>query len=110
MNAKNEWPKMQLAESPKVMPEMKKAKKREAEIITCVTVQASQPHTVVRPCQAVISTGWRLSSTRFSSWRRLIHVRARIRRVLHNMSKRGEKQTSKALSLQEITEAEDEVV
>ena len=49
LNAKNEWPKMQLAESPKVMPEVKKAKKQEAEIITCVTVQASQPQTVARP-------------------------------------------------------------
>ena len=110
LNAKNEWPKMQLAESPKVMPEMKKAKKQETEIITCVTVQASQPQTVVRPCEAVISTGWRLSPTRFSSWCRLIHIHARVRRVLHNMSKRGEKQTSKAISPQEIREAEDEVV
>jgi len=43
MNAKSEWPKMQLAESPTVMPEMKKEKKQEAETISCVTVQASHP-------------------------------------------------------------------
>ena len=55
MKAKNEWPKMQLAESPKVMPEMKTAKKQETEIITCVTVQGNQPQAVVRPSQAVIT-------------------------------------------------------
>lgn len=110
MKEKSEWPKMQLAESTKVMPEMKTAKKQEPEVITCVTVQTNQPQTVVRPSQAVTSTGWRLSPTHFSSWSRLIHVHARVRRVLHNMSKRGEKQTSKALSPHEIREAEEEVV
>ena len=110
MKARNEWPKMQLVDSPKVMPEMKTVKNQETEIITCEAVQANQPHTVVRPSQSVISTGWRLSPTRFSNWSRLIHVHARVRRVLHNMSKRGEKQTSKALSPQEIREAEEEVV
>ena len=107
MKARNEWPKMQLAESPKVMPEMKTAKKQETEMITCLAVQANQPPTVVRPSQA---TDWRLSPTRFSNWIRLIHVHARVRRVLHNMSKRGEKQTSKVLSPEEIREAEAEVV
>ena len=107
MKARNEWPKMQLAKSSKVMPEMKTAKKQETEIITCLAVQANQPPTVVRPSQA---TDWRLSPTRFSNWIRLIHVHARVRRVLHNMSKRGEKQSSKALLPEEIREAEVEVV
>lgn len=107
MKARNEWPKMQLAESPKVMPEMKSVKKQETKIITCVAVQANQPPTVVRPSQA---TGWRLSPTCFSNWIRLIHIHAGVRRVLHNMSKMGEKQTSEALSPQEIREAEEEVV
>lgn len=44
---KSEWPKMQLAESPKVIPETKTAKKQETKIITRVTVQANQPQNVV---------------------------------------------------------------
>ena len=97
---KSEWPKMQLAESPKVMPEMKTAKKQETEIMTCVTVQANQPQTMVKPSQVATSTGWN----------RLIHVHTRVRSVIRNMSKRTQKQTSKALTPEEIREAEEEVV
>lgn len=39
MKEKSEWPKMELAESPKVMPEMKSTKKQQQESTTLVTVQ-----------------------------------------------------------------------
>ena len=39
---KSEWPKMGLAESPKVMPEMKSTKKQQQESTTLVTVQENR--------------------------------------------------------------------
>lgn len=39
MKEKSEWPKMELAKSPKVMPEMKSTKKQQQESTTLVTVQ-----------------------------------------------------------------------
>ena len=39
MKEKSEWPKMELAETPKVMPEMKSTKKQQRESTTLVTVQ-----------------------------------------------------------------------
>ena len=109
MKEKSEWPKMELAESPKVMLEMKSTKKQRQKSTTLVTVQGN------RAQRAKLSQGgsvpaWRLNPKRFSSWCRLVNIHARVRRALHNMSKRGPRQTSKALLPCEIREAEAEVV
>ena len=92
------------------MPEMKTGKKQETEFTAYVSLQTNQPQDVAKPYQTATTTGWRLEPKRFSSWSRLVRVHARVRRVLHNMSRKQEKQTSKVLLPHEIREAEDEVV
>ena len=109
MKEKSEWPKMELAESPKVMPEMKSTTKQQQGSTTLVTVQENQAQRD-KPSQGGSVPVWRLNPKRFSSWSRLVNLHARVRRALHNMSKRGPRQTSKALSPCEIREAEAEVV
>ena len=109
MKEKSEWPKMELAESPKVMPEMKSTTKQQQGSTTLVTVQENQAQRD-KPSQGGNVPVWRLNPKRFSSWSRLVNLHARVRRALHNMSKRGPRQTSKALSPCEIREAEAEVV
>lgn len=47
MKEKSEWPKMELAESPKVMPEMNSTKKQQQESTTLVTVQENRVRVVV---------------------------------------------------------------
>lgn len=107
---RSDWPKMQLADRPKVMAEMKAMKKQETEAVTYATLQTDQPKNVATPCREANSGGWRLDPKRYSSWTRLVRIHARVRRVLQNMTKKGEKQTSKVLLPQEIREAEEEVV
>ena len=107
---KDAWPKMQQADRPKVMQEMKAVREQEREITAHVTVQTNPIQNVAKPCQETNSASWRLDPKRFSSWSRLVGVHARVRRALHNMSKKGEKQTSKVLLPHEIREAEEEVV
>ena len=97
------------AESPQVMPEMKSTKKQQQESTTLVTVQENRAQRA-KPRQGGSVPAWRLNPKRFSSWCRLVNIHARVRRALHNMSKRGPRQTSKALLPCEIREAEAEVV
>ena len=107
---KSAWPKMQPTDRPKAMQEMKAVRKQKMETTAHVTLQMSQTQNVAKPCQEINRAGWRLDPKRFSSWSRLVRVHARVRRALHNMSKKGEKQTSKVLLPHEIREAEEEVV
>ena len=107
---RSEWPKMELADRPKTMPEMKAVKKQETEVVTYTTLQTDQTKNVAKPCRVANSADWRLDPKRFSSWNRLIRIHARVRRALQNMSKKGEKQTSKVVLPHEIREAEEEVV
>ena len=101
---------MQQADHPKVMQEMKAVREQEREITAHVTLQTNPIQNVAKPCQETNSASWRLDPKRFSSWSRLVGVHARVRRALHNMSKKGEKWTSKVLLPHEIREAEEEVV
>ena len=92
------------------MQEMKAVRKQKMEITARVTLQMNQTQNVAKPCQEINNASWRLDPKRFSRWRRLVRVYARVRRALHNISKKGEKQTSKVLLPHEIREAEEEVV
>ena len=74
-----------------------------------MTVQENRAQRA-KPSQGGSVPAWRLNPKRFSSWCRLVNIHARVRRALHNMSKRGSRQTSKALLPCEIREAEAEVV
>ena len=91
-------------------PEMKTGKKQETEFTTYVSLQTNQPQDVAKPYQTATTAGWRLEPKQFFSWSRLVRVHVRVRRVLHNMSRKQEKQTSKVLLLHEIREAENKVV
>ena len=66
----------------------------------CTCDATDQPNSEC--CQAV--------SGNQPSWRLLVCAYARVRRAIHNISKKAEKQTSKVLLLHEIREAEEEVV
>ena len=109
MKEKSEWPKMELAETPKVMPEMKSTKKQQQESTTLVTVQENRAQRA-KPTQGGSVPAWILNPKRIPSWCRLVNIYARVRRALNNMSKRGLRQTSKALLPCEIRETETEVV
>ncbi|XP_067017990.1 uncharacterized protein [Acropora muricata] len=109
MKEKSEWPKMELAETPKVMPEMKSTKKQQQESTPLVTVQENRAQRA-KPTQGGSVLAWILNPKRIPSWCRLVNIYARVRRALNNMSKRGLRQTSKALLQCEIRETETEVV
>ena len=58
---KSEWPKMQLADSPTVMPtvipEMKTGKKQETEFTAYVSLQTNQPQDEAKPYQTATTAG-----------------------------------------------------
>lgn len=66
MKEKSDWPKMELAESPRVMPEMKSTKKQQQESTTLVTVQENRAQRA-KPSQGGSVPAWRLNPKRFSS-------------------------------------------
>ena len=74
--SKSEWPKMQLADSPTIMPEMRTGKKQKKEFTAYVSLQTNQPQDSTKPCQTATTTGWRLDRKRFSSWSRLVRFYA----------------------------------
>ena len=67
MKEKSEWPKMELAETPKVMPEMKSTKKQQQESTTLVTVQENRAQKA-KPSQGGSVPAWILNPKRISSW------------------------------------------
>ena len=53
---------------------------------------------------------WRLDPKRSSSWTRLVRVHARMRRVLHNMRSKDNRNANIELSPEEMKDAEEEIV
>lgn len=55
--SKSEWPKMHLADSPTIMPEMKSGKKEKTEFTSYVSLQTSQPQDLTKTYQTSTTTG-----------------------------------------------------
>ena len=73
MKEKSEWPKMELAETPRVMLEMKSTKKQQQESTTLVRVQENRAQRA-KPSQGGSVPAWILNPKRISSWCRLVNT------------------------------------
>ena len=91
------------------MPEIRTSKRKE-DTNACATLMTCNLRKETAPKQNNTPGVWRLDPKRYSSWTRLVRVHARVRRVLHNMRNRDNRNASMELLPEGIKDAEDEIV
>ena len=105
----SEWWKIKVPDRPCKMPEIKTSKRKE-DTNACATLMTCNLRKKTAPKQNNTPGVWRLDPKRYSSWTRLVRVHARVRRVLHNMRNRDNRNASMELLPEGIKDAEDEIV
>ena len=105
----SEWSKRLVPNRPSEMPEMKTSKRKEETNAFAALVTYSLQKDAA-PKHNNICEVWRLEPKRFPSWKRLVRVHARVRRVLHNLRSRDDRKAGIELSHEEIKDAEGEIV
>ena len=102
---KNDWPKMKSEAQPRRRLEEKPQSRGLSK-----PTEAARSHVSRNQDKDSAETReheWRLSPTRFSDWTRLVHIYARVTRVVHNMQQRSaDGAPSIELQPQEITDAQ----
>ena len=91
------------------MPEIITSKRKE-DTNACATLMMCNLQKETTPKQNNTLAVWRLDPKRYSSWTRLVRVYARVRRVLHNMCNKDNRNASMELLPEEIKDAEEEIV
>ena len=105
----SEWSKIKVSDRPSKMPEIITSKRKE-DTNACATLMTCNLQKETTPKQNNTLAVWRLDPKRYSSWTRLVRVYARVRRVLHNMRNRDNRNASMELLPEEIKDAEEEIV
>ena len=100
---------MKVPDRPSKMPEIRNSKRKE-ESNACATLMTCNLQKETASKQNNTPWVWRLDPKRYSSWTRLVRVHARVRRVLHNMRDRDNRNASMELQPEEIKGAEEEIV
>ena len=104
-----EWSKMQVPNGPTEMLE-KNTSKRKEDTNACATLMTYNLPKEAASKQNNSREVWRLDPKRFSSWTCLVRVYARMRRVLHNMRSKDNRNANIELSPEEMKDAEEEIV
>ena len=105
----SEWSKIKVSDRPSKMPEIITSKRKE-DTNACATLMTRNLQKETTPKQNNTLAVWRLDPKRYPSWTRLVRVYARVRRVLHNMRNRDNRNASIELLPEEIKDAEEEIV
>ncbi|XP_058972399.2 uncharacterized protein [Pocillopora verrucosa] len=100
---------IKVPDRPCKMPEIRTSKRKE-DTNACATLMTCNLRKETAPKQNNTPGVWRLDPKRYSSWTRLVRVHARVRRVLHNMRNRNNRNASMELLPEGIKDAEDEIV
>ena len=97
----NDWPKSKIEVNEETLSEVRKQDKirletkNEEDLTLLVTVH---------------ETSWRLQPERYSSWNRLVRVRAWVQRFIENCMRKIEDRCSEGITYQEILDAETAVI
>ena len=99
----DDWPRIDGGNPPRGMKESK-------NLTTLVNRHATIPPNPPNPSKNAKPAEWRLSPYRYSSWMRLVCIRARVVRVLCNMRKKENAVQGNALHPEEIKDAEEDIL
>ena len=87
-----------------------KTSKRKEDTNACATLMTYNLPKEAASKQNNTREVWRLDPKQFSSWTHLVRVHARVRRVLHNMCSKDNRNANMELSPEEMKDAEEEIM
>lgn len=106
---RDEWPKIKVQTTRREKLEAKSPSKKSTADATSLLAKSVPTKEIANPTQGL--KNWRLDPKRFSSWTRLVHIHARVIRVLHNMQRNGvDKTFSAELKPEEINDAQEAII
>ena len=100
------WPKMKLKSQPRDLSEQKIINEPKASTTSFVT---NVPNVSACETESEVAE-WKLKPERFSDWIRLVRLLARVKRVVFNMRNANKRRGGRELSVDEINEAEIDVI